>query len=658
MDRIRIIALLLVLLFSACNPIISTNGEIIHSATAISNNQKKDQTTTVGDLDSDLPDLSIDEKVNRLISQMSLEEKIGQMTQVEKNSIKPGDIEKYFIGSILRGGGGSPTVNNTNEWVKMIDGFQKEALSTRLSIPIIYGVDAIHGHANLYGATVFPQPIGLGATRNSQLVRDIGQATAVEMLATGVTWNFAPILAVPQDIRWGRTYESYSEDTQLVSELGKAYLTGLQSLPDDSDANSGKSLFVLATPKHYLGDGGTTFGTSTQFIFKPYLMDQGDMSYDETSIRDLFLPPYQKAVESGAMSIMISFSSWNGIKMHAQKYWIEEVLKDELGFQGFIISDWGGMDQISENYYSSIVTGINAGIDMNMVPYDYIKFINTMKRAVMKGDITLARIDDAVRRILSVKYKLGLFEFPFTDQSLTEHIGSDAHRLLARQAVRESLVLLKNDNDVLPLSKNIPMIFIAGKPADDIGIQCGGWTIEWQGKSGNIQPGTTILQGFTAGFSGESKLVYDQFGDFTGIADVGIVVVGEEPYAEGVGDESDLSLSNEDLDLIKKMSKHSQKLIVIIISGRPMIITSVFHLGDAWVAAWLPGTEGAGIADVLLGDYPFTGKLPFTWPRTMDQLPINLNTVSNLEDCDAPLFPYGYGLGNAESIPIEWLDCN
>ena len=580
------------------------------------------------------------------------------MTQVEKNSIKPGDIEKYFIGSILSGGGGSPTVNNTNEWVKMIDGFQKEALSTRLSIPIIYGVDAIHGHANLYGATVFPQPIGLGATRNSQLVRDIGQATAVEMLATGVTWNFAPILAVPQDIRWGRTYESYSEDTQLVSELGKAYLTGLQSLPDDSDANSGKSLFVLATPKHYLGDGGTTFGTSTQFIFKPYLMDQGDMSYDETSIRDLFLPPYQKAVESGAMSIMISFSSWNGIKMHAQKYWIEEVLKDELGFQGFIISDWGGMDQISENYYSSIVTGINAGIDMNMVPYDYIKFINTMKRAVMKGDITLARIDDAVRRILSVKYKLGLFEFPFTDQSLTEHIGSDAHRLLARQAVRESLVLLKNDNDVLPLSKNIPMIFIAGKPADDIGIQCGGWTIEWQGKSGNIQPGTTILQGFTAGFSGESKLVYDQFGDFTGIADVGIVVVGEEPYAEGVGDESDLSLSNEDLDLIKKMSKHSQKLIVIIISGRPMIITSVFHLADAWVAAWLPGTEGAGIADVLLGDYPFTGKLPFTWPRTMDQLPINLNTVSNLEDCDAPLFPYGYGLGNAESIPIEWLDCN
>jgi beta-glucosidase len=353
---------------------------------------------------------------------------------------------------------------------------------------------------------------------------------------------------------------------------------------------------------------------------------------------------------------MISFSSWNGTKMHAQKYWITVVLKGELGFQGFVVSDWGGMDQINDDYYQAIVTGINAGIDMNMVPYDYIKFIDTMKLAVQNGDIPEERIDDAVRRILTVKMELGLFEHPYADPTLVETVGSTVHRDLARQAVRESLVLLKNDSDTLPLAKNARMIYIAGQGADDMGMQCGGWTTEWQGKTGNIQPGTTILQGIQATVSVDTKVEFKLNGRFDGMADVGIVVVGEQPYAEGVGDTSDLTLSQADVQAITNLRAHSKKLVAIILSGRPLVITEQFNLADAWVAAWLPGTEAMGVADVLFGEYPFTGKLPYTWPRTNEQLPINKNTSANLSGCAAPLFPYGYGLGKAGSQPIEW-DC-
>lgn len=595
--------------------------------------------------------------VETLLGQMTLDEKIGQMTQVEKNSIQGGDVKKYFIGSILSGGGGSPATNTAEGWAGMIHGFQQEALATRLGIPIIYGVDAVHGHGNLFGATIFPQEIGLGACRDADLVRQIGQATAEEMLTTGVQWNFAPVVAVPQDIRWGRTYEAYGEDASLVSELGSAYIQGLQFLPTGYIPAVGQDLYVLATPKHFLGDGGTAYGTSTQVIYKPYLMDQGDMRFDEAAIRNLFLPAYQAAVDSGAKSVMVSFSSWIGVKMHAQKYWITDVLKGELFYQGFVISDWGGMDQISSNYYTSIVTGINAGIDMNMVPYDYIRFINTMKQAVSNGDITEERINDAARRILTVKFELGLFDHPYADPTLLDTVGSDAHRVLARQAVRESLVLLKNENAALPLAKDASLIYVAGQGADDIGMQCGGWTIEWQGKSGNTEPGTTILQGIRAAVSMGTQVEFDSSGTFSGMADVGIAVIGEQPYAEGVGDVSNLSLSQTDIQTIKNLRLHSQKLVVIIISGRPLIITGQFHAVDAWVAAWLPGTEGAGVADVLFGDHPFTGKLSYTWPRTNNQLPINKNNSAGLTSCSAPLFPYGYGLGEAGSQPVQWLDC-
>lgn len=598
----------------------------------------------------------IEAKFDSLLSQMNLEEKIGQMTQVEIGSIKPGDIKNYFIGSILSGGGGSPEENSVDGWRKMIGGFQQEALATPHKIPLLYGMDAIHGHTLLYGATIFPHQIGLGATRNLELVYKIGRATADEMLATGVTWTFGPVVAVPQDIRWGRTYESYSEDTALVSELTRAYIEGLQDLPEGYRPVEQQSHYTLATAKHYLGDGGTVFGSSTQEIIEPYHLDQGDMILDEAVIRALFLPPYQAAVESGAMSVMVSFSSWNGIKMHEQKYWLTDVLKTGLGFTGFVVSDWGGIDQVDEDYYSAVVRSINAGIDMNMVPYDYIRFINTMKEAIEKGDISLERVDDAVRRILRTKMMLGLFDRPVTEKSMAETVGSKEHRELARQAVRESLVLLKNENSALPIPKDASSIYVAGVGADDIGIQCGGWTVEWQGLVGDILPGTTILEGIKEAVAATTSISYEMHGKFEGMADIGIAVVGEMPYAEGVGDADTLKFSLTDIQTIQNLREHSRKLIVIILSGRPLVITDQYQIADAWVAAWLPGTEGAGVADVLFGDHPFTGKLPYTWPRSDGQLPVNINNAIS-KGCEAPLFPFGYGLDGGGSEPISWMDC-
>ncbi|HWR66497.1 MAG TPA: glycoside hydrolase family 3 protein [Bellilinea sp.] len=641
-NRLLPVLLLIAVTLSACNRVTGTETPI--------------QPPEISVTETATPEvLPPSDPVEALLAQMTLAEKIGQMTQVEQYSLKAGDSDKYFIGSVISGGGSVPTTADTREWAETF--VPPAAPQTRLGIPILYAVDAIHGIGALYGATVFPQPIGLGAGNHPELMRQIGQATAEEMRAIGISWNFAPIVAVPQDIRWGRTYESYSEDTQRVVALSTAFIQGLQSLPKDFVAAEGQSLYTLATPKHYLGDGGTAFGTSTQNIFKPYLIDQGDTQLTEAEMREYFLPAYQAAVETGAMSIMVSFSSWNGTKMHAQSYWINDVLKGELGFEGFVVSDWGGIDQISENYYEAVVTAINAGVDMNMVPYDYVKFINAMERGVMKGDITLERIDDAVRRILNVKYQLGLFGDTQSNLGSLDDIGSEAHRALARQAVRESLVLLKNENSALPIAKDADSIIVAGIAANDMGIQCGGWTTEWQGETGDVQPGTTILEAIRAAVSPATTVTYSQDGQFEGTAEIGIAVVGETPYAEGVGDASDLSLSDKDLQVITNLREHSQKLIVILISGRPLVITEQFPLADAWVAAWLPGTEGAGVADGLFGDYPFSGTLPYTWPRSKDQLPLNTHTVEGLTGCAAPLFPFGYGLGVGSSQPAEWLNC-
>jgi beta-glucosidase len=585
------------------------------------------------------PEFPPAKRAKDLLDRMTLDEKIGQMTLIEKNSLDPVDIINLKIGAVLSGGGGYPVPNDAQNWLWMVNRYQDTASAMPTAIPVLYGVDAVHGHNNLRGATIFPHNIGLGATRNPELVEAVGRATALEMKATGIYWNYAPVVAVPQDIRWGRTYEAYSENTEVVTELSTAFLRGLQTEG------------VFGTPKHFVGDGATTWGTSE---YEDYEIDQGVMEVDEETLRRVHLPPYEAAIEAGAMVIMASFSSWQDTKMHGETYLLTDVLKGELGFEGFIVSDWQAIDQLPGDYYSDVVTSINAGIDMNMVPYNAVTFITTLRQAVENGDVSEERIDDAVLRILKVKFMLGLFENPTTepDPSLFAVVGSEEHRELARQAVRESLVLLQNEGDVLPLAKDTPIIFVAGEAADSIGLQSGGWTIEWQGGMGNITEGTTILEAVEAAVSDETEVYFNRFGRFDRFndeagnpiqADIGIVVVGETPYAEGVGDSNDLSLPEQQIGTINRVREVSDRVVVIIFSGRPMVITEQLESAEAWVAAWLPGSEGAGVTDVLFGDAPFTGKLPFTWLRSMEQLPFDFENLPK-EGEDAPLFPFGYGL--------------
>ncbi len=577
-------------------------------------------------------DVPLADRVGDLVGRMTLAEKIGQMTLVEKNSIVPEDLARYGIGGLLSGGGGSPAENSPRAWAEMVDGFQEEALVSRLGIPLLYGVDAVHGHGNVRGAVIFPHNVGLGAANDPELMERVGQATAAEMIATGIYWNYAPAVSVPRDIRWGRTYEGYSEDTTIVSDLAAAYIRGLQG----TDLADGAT--VLATPKHWIGDGGTSWGSSST---GDYQIDQGVTEVDEDTLRSVHLPPYVAAIDEGAMNIMVSYSSWDGMKMHAQRYLITDVLKEELGFEGFVLSDWGAIDQISNDYYDAVVASINAGIDMNMVPSDYRRFVDTLTRAVEAGDVSEDRIDDAVRRILTVKFMLGLFERPFSGDEFIGTVGSDEHRAVAQEAVAKSQVLLKNDEGLLPLADDVPAVFVGGAAADDIGIQSGGWTIEWQGKEGDITEGTTILEAIEETVSANTAVVYDPFGRFDGAGDpeVCVAVVGERPYSEGFGDDADLKLPVPDLRLLDRMREQCDELAVILVSGRPLIVSDMVDDWDAFVAAWLPGTEGQGVADVLFGIEPFTGTLPYTWPRTVEQLPIE-DTVP----IESPLYPLGSGI--------------
>ncbi len=575
------------------------------------------------------PDLAISERVEDLLARMTLAEKIGQMTLVEKNSIVPEDIATLGIGGLLSGGGGSPPENSPEAWAAMVTGFQEYALQSRLGVPLLYGVDAVHGHNNVHGAVIFPHNIGLGAANDPELMERIGQVTAAEMIATGIYWNYAPAVSVPRDIRWGRTYEGYSEDPAVVSELGAAYLRGLQG-DDLADPAT-----VLATPKHYVGDGGTVWGSSAT---GDYQIDQGVTEVDEAVLRAVHLPPYPRVIDEGARSIMVSYSSWGGSKMHAQEYLISDVLKTELGFTGFVLSDWGAIDQITNDYSEAVTTAINAGIDMNMVPHDYRRFITTLTQAVEAGAVSEKRIDDAVRRILTVKLELGLFERPTPADDLSPAVGSEDHRAVAREAVAKSQVLLENEGGLLPLDPDLPALYVGGAAADDIGIQSGGWTIEWQGSSGDITEGTSVLEAIRDTVSAETTVVYDEFGRFeaTGGQLVCVGVVGEEPYAEGFGDDGELRLPVGDVRTLNRMADQCDRLAVILITGRPLIITDHLDEWDAVVAAWLPGTEGHGVADALFGVEPYTGALPFTWPRSVDQLPIDGTTE--------PLFPLGFGL--------------
>lgn len=565
------------------------------------------------------------------LSKMTLDEKIGQMTQASKNALTtPSDITTYYLGSLLSGGGEGPNGagGTASQWADMYDNYQSYALQTRLKIPILYGVDAVHGHNNVYGAVIFPHHIGMGATRDAALVQQADQVTRDEVLGTGIDWVFAPCVCVPRDDRWGRTYEGYGEDPTLVSSMGVASIKGFQG--------TGLSpTTVMATAKHYIADGGTKFGTGDS----GYLIDQGDAQIAETELRAIHLPPYQSAVQNGVGAVMISYSSWNGVKDHGNQYLITTVLKGELGFQGIVVSDWAGIDQLPGDYASDVRTAINAGIDMVMVPTNYKAFISTLRNEVLAGNIPMSRIDDAVTRILNAKFALGLFSQPFTDRTFTAQVGSAAHRAVARQAVRESLVLLKNDG-VLPLSKTgTYKLIVGGSHIDNLGYQMGGWSISWQGGSGATTVGTTLLQAIQATV-GPSVTVQNvgtrTKGSYSG--DVGIVAIGETPYAEGKGDSSTLAVSSANAAQVTDICSRVTRCVVILFSGRPLMINTQLNQANAFVAAWLPGTEGLGITDVLFGDYGFTGKLPVTWPNAVTQEPINTG------DGQTGLFPFGYGL--------------
>jgi len=565
------------------------------------------------------------------LSRMTLDEKIGQMTQANKNALTtPSDITTYTLGSLLSGGGEGPNGagGTATEWANMYDSFQGYALQTRLKIPLIYGVDAVHGHNNVYGSVIFPHHIGMGATRDTALIQQADQVTRDEVLGTGIDWVFAPCLCVPRDDRWGRTYEGYGEDPTLASSMGVASIKGFQG------TGLGPST-VMATAKHYIADGGTAFGTGDS----GYLIDQGDAQITESELRTIHLPPYQAAVQNGVGSVMISYSSWNGVKDHGNQYLITTVLKGELGFQGIVISDWAGIDQLPGDYASDVRTAINAGIDMVMVPSNYKTFISTLRTEVTAGRIPMSRIDDDVTRILNAKFALGLFSQPLTDRSYTAQMGSPAHRAVARQAVRESLVLLKNDG-VLPLSKTGPYkLVVGGSHIDNLGNQMGGWSISWQGASGNTTLGTTFLQAIHAAV-GPSVTIQNvgtrTKGSYSG--DVGIVAIGETPYAEGKGDSSTLAVSGANAAQVTDICSRVTRCVVVLFSGRPLIINSQLNQANAFVAAWLPGTEGAGLTDVFFGDFGFVGKLPVTWPNAVTQEPINAGDGKN------GLFPFGYGI--------------
>ena len=570
--------------------------------------------------------------VDSLIQEMTIDEKIGQMTQVDQQFLNEiSDISKYGFGSLLSGGGSTPQVNEPKAWAEMYDLYQREALNSRLKIPLLYGIDAVHGHNNVVGATIFPHNIGLGATRDAKLVESVARATALEVAATGIDWDFAPCLAVPNDFRWGRTYEGFSENTELVTELGNAAILGYQS------ANINNPNSVLACAKHFIGDGGTLFGTGLNGK-----IDRGNLAISEEELRKTHLPPFKKAVESGVATFMAAYNTWNDVRCHANKYLLTDILKDELGFKGFVVSDWAAIEMIPGDYKSDIIISINAGIDMVMVPgavkfgnESYEKFMRLFKESIEDGSIPISRVDDAVKRILLIKKQSGLFDRPFSDQQLLSQIGSQKHREIAREAVRKSLVLLKNDEDLLPLPKNGKTIIVAGRGADNIGMQSGGWTISWQGEMENKTEGTSVLEAIKSAVDPSVSVQYSKDGRNVE-GDVAVVVIGEEPYAEMEGDREDLSLNKKDLDVIKHLKSKNIPVVVILFSGRPMIITNEIDQWDSLLAAWLPGTEGLGISDVLFGDYSPTGKLSFSWPKSVDQLPISKT--------DDYLFDFGDGL--------------
>ncbi len=558
-------------------------------------------------------------RIDQLIAATTLDEKIAQITQVDRTAITPEEVAELGIGSILSGGGGNPEPNTPQTWRAMVDAYVDASRRSRLGIPLLYGTDAVHGHSNVVGATIFPHNLALGAAGDAELVTQIARATAVETAATGARWAFAPMVAVPQDPRWGRTFECFGQDPELVAELGAASVSGLQG--------PGPGIDVLACAKHFVADGGTTWGTTGGAQWVPWWVrayggpgwhiDQGDARIDEATLREVHLPPYLAALAEGVGSIMASYSSWNGQKVHAHRWLLTDLLKEELGFQGFVVSDYHAIDQVSADYHEAVVRCLDAGVDMVMVPFDHERFRTTVRAAVEAGDLPLERLDDAVRRILRVKEAMGLLDGtaePLPDPSV---LGAPEHRALARRAAAAGAVLLADRSAALPLPSDATVL-LAGAGADDVGLACGGWTIEWAGGAGPVTPGSTIADGLAAHLGPRlvaTGATAEDHRPLEGVtATIGVVVVHEHPYAEGLGDREHLALEPAQAELVRAVADRVQRLVVVVLSGRPLSLGPVTDLADAIVAAWWPGSEAAGLADVLVGAIPFSGTLPLSWP--------------------------------------------
>jgi Beta-glucosidase-related glycosidases len=564
------------------------------------------------------------DSIDEAIEKMSLEEKVGQLIQAERSGISLAEVTQYNIGSILSGGGSTPEDNTPNGWVSMSNEFQNASRASSSGIPIIYGIDAVHGHNNVKGAVIFPHNIGLGAANNPDLMLEIGQAVARDLKATGIQWNFAPAVSIVQDVRWGRSYESFSESTDRVAILGSNYVKGLQSQG------------IAATTKHYIGDGFTSFGTGEG----ENLIDRGDVTASYDDLLDLYLPAYEEAIKAGTKTIMASFNSVNGVKMHAHKELLTDVLRGQLYFKGVVVSDWEAISALDGNLEEQVASAINAGVDMLMQPYNWKEVYEAIIADVNKGTISEARLDEAVSRILTLKYEVGLFE-PF-DRFTTQPLGGEQSQELARQAVAESLVLLKNDG-TLPLSTNIK-VYLTGPASDSVGIQCGGWTLSWQGdRLSKFENGTSIKDAFEAVLtSGGGKLV-----ETADEADVIVLAIGEKPYAEMMGDTANLALDGplslpENLDAIKAIAGTTKPVITLMISGRPLLIDDHLDTWNSFVMAWLPGTEALGITDVLFGNKKFTGTLPISWPKTSEQA--GMVFMSRNTSLNEYQFDYGDGL--------------
>ena len=587
--------------------------------------------------------------VNNLITKMSIEEKVGQVIQADLDFIKPSDLRDYPIGSVLNGGNTSPRGKlraSPSEWKSLAQEFYEESKRTGASIPVLWGTDAVHGHSNVFGATIFPHNIGIGAAANPQLVKEIGAAVAEEVLATGLFWTFAPTVTIPQNFRWGRTYEGYSEDPVLVSKLGSAFIEGLQGTEKEF-LNDAK---ILGTAKHFLGDGGTYLG-----------IDQGDTRANEENMRVIHGEPYFASLNSCVRVVMASFNSWNGSKVHGNKYLLTEVLKEKMNFTGFVVGDWNGHQQVPGCNAGSCPESFNAGVDMFMVPENWKALYKNTVKQVKDGEISKERLDDAVKRILTVKQQLGMFEGRVPNQTKYSEVGLQKNREIARRAVRESLVLIKNNNAVLPI-KDQQKILVIGDSADSLKIQTGGWTLDWQGANNTNSdfPGSvTFLQALKEYENLEitHKNSLSNL-DLNNNYDLVIVAYGEEPYAEGIGDRKNLFYrDSKTLNTLKRLKRNGNKVVSIFFTGRPLWTNEFINLSDAFVVAWLPGTESRGMTDVLVANedgsvnYDFQGKLPFSWPSDPNQ-----STIAFYDPASDAEFDYGYGLTYKSPKALASLD--